>query len=168
MEDNKEKAPETTEETGAKQEAGAADQGAQGSKNEKLFTQADVDRIVKERLKRSKAKAEEDFSEEINNRAKDLAAREETLKGRESDMSAKESRLKCKEYLLDNHLPGDLLEILDTNDVETFKKKAEKVSRLTKTRRTAPIASSDNAEAAADGFSREVKHKPKPYFTSDY
>ena len=84
------------------------DSGGQG--NERLFTQADVDRIVGDRLARAK---------------KDRATDE-----REAALKAKEARLDCREFLSDKKYPAELLDILPTADVDTFKASVEQLAGL--------------------------------------
>ena len=83
---------------------------ASGDQGEKLFTQADVDRIVGDRLARAK-----------KDRAND---------DREAALKAKEARLDCREYLSDNKYPVELLDILDTADVESFKGNVERLAEM--------------------------------------
>lgn len=77
----------------------SGDQGA-----EKLFTQADLDRIIGERLARERAKAEPSADE-----------------AREADLKAREARLDCREYISAEGFPEALLELFDTSDAEKFK-----------------------------------------------
>lgn len=77
----------------------SGDQGA-----EKLFTQADLDRIIGERLARERAKAEPSPDE-----------------AREADLKAREARLDCREYISAEGFPEALLELFDTSDAEKFK-----------------------------------------------
>ena len=86
--------------------------GGQGG--EKTFTQDEVNRIVSERLARDRV-----------DRAKPTPEDE-----REQALKARESRLDCRDYLDSKKLPGDLLEILDTSDVEKFKAAADKLAAL--------------------------------------
>lgn len=83
---------------------------ASGDQGEKLFTQADVDRIVGDRLARAK-----------KDRAND---------DREAALKAKEARLDCREYLSDKKYPVELLDILDTADVESFKGNVERLAEM--------------------------------------
>lgn len=85
---------------------------ASGDQGEKMFTQADVNRIVSERLAREKAKAEPSAIDE-----------------RENQLKAREARLECRDYLDELSKSGKaasavrgLLDILDTADSEKFKK----------------------------------------------
>lgn len=126
----------------------------------KLFTQEEVDRIIKDRLKRQKIKANEDQEADLKTRSEDLAKRE-------ADLNARETKLKCKEYLSDRGYPSDLLEILTLDDYEAFKKKADKVMQLDSARRRTamPIAKPEDTRNTTDGFSRSAgKHKPKNYY----
>lgn len=85
---------------------------ASGDLGEKMFTQADVNRIVSERLAREKAKAEPSAIDE-----------------RENALKAREERLECRDYLEGLSKGGKaasavlgLLDILDTADSGKFKK----------------------------------------------
>lgn len=93
--------------------------GEQGG--ERTFTQDEVNRIVSKRLKeeRDKLTAQPKETEE-----------EKAMKARESDLKARESRLDCRDYLESENLPGELLDILDTSDVEKFKATAGKLADL--------------------------------------
>lgn len=126
---------------------------------EKKFTQADLDRIVKDRLKRSDEAKEKAHSEEIAAIQKSVTERE--------------NRLACREYLLDKGYPADLLEIIDTSSPEEFKKKADKAYNLTSggfSHPAAPLADTESLSSyGRDGtqisvaFARERKHKPKKW-----
>lgn len=96
------------------QETAANSPGSENKNElEKKFTQADVDRIVRERLKRKEQSEENKSNEEIQQR--------------EAELSKKESRLACKEYLLDSKYPTELLDVIDTTNFDDFKNKVEKV-----------------------------------------
>ena len=82
--------------------------GGQG--NERLFTQADVDRIVGDRLA--------------------LAKKDRATDEREAALKAKEARLDCREFLSDKKYPAELLDILPTADVDTFKASVEQLAGL--------------------------------------
>ncbi|MCI8476730.1 MAG: hypothetical protein HFE97_00065 [Oscillospiraceae bacterium] len=83
---------------------------ASGDQGEKLFTQADLDRIVGERLARAK--------------------RDKATDDREAVLKARENRLDCREFLSDKKYPVELLDILPTADVETFKGSVEQLAGL--------------------------------------
>lgn len=135
-----------------------ADNGKRGS--ERTFTQAEVDRIVKERLARERAKA---------------APQEPTeAEKKEAELTAKENRLTCREHLLGSGLPSSLLDVLDTSDPRKFKLALDAVSRhvadLVKEQASSfmPPAPLYNpmvpvSDSPVSGFDRGVKHKPKQY-----
>ena len=86
----------------------------QSMSEEKTFTQEDVNRIVQERLARE---------QKNNNNSDDLNAREEELNKREN-------RLKCAEMLNEKGIQKDLLDILDTSDVDKFAENLEKLESM--------------------------------------
>lgn len=79
----------------------------------KMFTQEEVNRIVSERLQREKAKAE--------------PSEQET---READLTRRENRMTCREFLIENNYMSELLDILDTSDVDKFKEAVTKLSNI--------------------------------------
>ena len=116
---------------------------ASGGQGEKLFTQADVDRIVGDRLARVK--------------------RDKATDERETALKAKEARLNCREFLFDKKYPAELLDILPTADVDTFKASVEKLAALFRSMEddgptitvdlTAPLTSSPSrSNPIADAF----------------
>ena len=85
---------------------------AAGDQGERMFSQADVNRIVSDRLARERAKAEPTAIDE-----------------RENALKAREARLDCRDWLEELSKGGKaasgvmgLLDILDTGDSEKFKK----------------------------------------------
>lgn len=86
---------------------------ASGDQGEKLFTQADLDRIIGERLARERAKAEPSPED-----------------AREADLKAREARLTCREYISAEGYPAALLELFDTTDAEKFKAAVEKLDGI--------------------------------------
>ena len=86
---------------------------ASGDQGEKLFTQADLDRIIGDRLARERAKAEPSPED-----------------AREADLKAREARLSCREYIANEGYPAALLELFDTTDVDTFKQAVEKLDSI--------------------------------------
>lgn len=91
-----------------------ADNGNQGSG--KMFTQEEVNNIVRDRLARERSKNSPQEPTEEEKRTQDLNARE--------------SRISCREYVMDKGLPSQLLDALDTSNHEEFKIKADIVSGL--------------------------------------
>lgn len=128
-----------------------AENGNQGG--ERMFSQTEVDKIIRERLARERAKAAPQEPTEAEKREKDLTARE--------------SRLNCRAYLLDNSLPAELLDVLDTSDITKFKQAAETVSRVMKAQRPRYVGplGSDNPRGhdgtPKSGFEPDRKHTPK-------
>ena len=96
-------------------EAAKADAGVNGGTGGKTFTQEDVNRIVSERLARDRA---------------DRAAAPSPADDRERDLKAREARLDCREYLASQGHPVELLDILDTSDVDKFKASADRLREL--------------------------------------
>ena len=86
---------------------------ASGDSGEKLFTQADLDRIIGDRLARERAKAEPSPED-----------------AREADLKAREARLSCREYIASEGYPAALLELFDTTDAEKFKQAVEKLDGI--------------------------------------
>lgn len=87
--------------------------------------EADLDRIIGERLARERAKAEPSPED-----------------AREADLRARETRLSCREYLADKGYSAELLDLLDTSDLERFKASLEKLDSIaslpSKTRKPVP------------------------------
>jgi len=98
---------------------------ASGDQGEKLFTQADLDRIIGERLSRERQKAEPS-----------------PVEAREAELKARETRMDCREFISAEGYPADLLDILDTSDTEEFKEAVRKLDAIvglpSKHRKSAP------------------------------
>ena len=83
-------------------------------------------------------------------------------------MKNRENRLSCQEYLLEKGYPAELLNVIDTSDVEKFKNKADKANdvyfRMQQAQNVAPLASLDdcNYDAVASAF-KDTKHEPKKF-----
>ncbi len=120
-------------------------------KKEKMFTQEEVNEIIKKRLERSKQSGD---SEEV-----------ETLK---KQLQQRENRLNAKEYLLDNQMPLDVLEMLDTSNLDTFKENVSKLQNngfgVKQDVIVAPLAdNSINTTIPTPGL-KVSKHNPKKYW----
>lgn len=131
-------------------------EGAEGSsgeeKKEKMFTQEQVNEIIKKRLERQK---------ENNVNSQELEARA-------AELTAKESRLDCREYLINREYPVELLDLIDTSDVKMFKEKADKMGQLiNRSQGVAPLANLDVFHEKADAFTTNSKHQPKGYWATD-
>lgn len=91
--------------------------------SEKRFTQEEVNEIVKNRLERYKKSHEKELSEAIqaSKEAPDSPSYDERmaeLEKREKALQLKESRSAMIEFLNNNNLPQNLLEIADLENVE--------------------------------------------------
>ena len=126
---------------------GGTDQNGQ---HEKMFTQEQVNEIVKKRLAKVKqqegTEPPEDYTAKV------------------AELTAKENRLNCREYLLQKKYPKELLETLDTSDVEKFKEKADMLQEIYGRKYPQPLGSAE-FDGYGDGpvtqaFSYGKKHKP--------
>lgn len=152
--------PQTTspeEQTGVQQPA--PENGSNQPEQEKRFTQSDVDRIVKERLKRAERTADSAQADELN--------------AQRAELTQRQNRLECREYLLNSGYNPGLLEILDTSDPAKFRDNASKLQRMidTEKRKAQPRAPARGDPDPSGGrrsdfgsaFARGAKHKPKAY-----
>lgn len=101
-----------------------ADNGDQGGG--KMFTQEEVNNIVRDRLAR----------ERFKNSPQEPTEEEKRM----NYITARENKLACREYVMEQGLPAQLLDVLDTSNHEEFKTKAEIVSGLLKTSKVAGAA----------------------------
>lgn len=118
-------ADQTPSETAQSNEQSGSDAG-------KLFTQEELERIIKKRLKRVEARTAEEHASDYSQRIADLDKRE-------NDLKARESKLQCKEYILEKGYSADLAEILDISDFETFKEKADRLAEIYKKDASVPV-----------------------------
>ncbi len=128
----------------------------------RLFTQEEVDKIIKKRLERHKTDASATGSP-------DLEEREAELKKLQSNLKAREQKLDCKEYLQQCNYPAELIDIIDTSDIDKFKEKADAVVKIDNSRRVPPMANPEaktsNIDNVSNAFSIKNKHVPKDYFS---
>lgn len=73
----------------------------------RMFTQDEVNAIIRDRLTRERAKSPVDE--------------------REQALSARESKLDCREYIAGKKYPAALLDIFSTDDTEAFKVSVDKL-----------------------------------------
>ncbi len=147
---NIEQQPDTTQ---------PADNGNQGGG--KMFTQEEVNQIIKDRLDRERAKAKPPEPTEEEKR--------------EQELTARENKLSCREYLVNSGHPAELLDILDTSDPNDFQRKAESLMKLFQTMPPYRPSGRKSHEPSSygggsnDGFG-QIKHTPKPFppSVSDY
>ena len=161
MENNEEKM-NNAEDNEKKEEVVKVDEGKERSEQnkEKLFTQEEVNNIVKNRLYERK-KEKKNINEELDKREKDIEERESSVKLREN-------RVECCEIVNEKGYKKELLEILDTSDPEKFREQAEKLNELYKgkeeEKRVYPGAERNIIKRKSDvrPFA-DTKHKPKQY-----
>lgn len=101
--------PETTQPTPG--ENGGQHPGA-------TFTQEDVNRIVSERLARERDKAAKERMQQ------------DPIEQREKELTARESAMSCKEYISEKGCPVSLLDVFDTTDANKFKSQVDKLLEL--------------------------------------
>lgn len=121
---------------------------------ERLFTQDEVNQIIKDRLKRERAKPDPE-----------LTQRESALTERETALLQRETAMECREYLAQRGYPAEFLEILGTSDFDSFKKKADRVAELTapKSASAPPLRVYDGGGSALASAFRDTSHRPRPY-----
>lgn len=124
--------------------------------NEKLFTQEEVNAIIKKRLEKVKSQKTPDEDE-----------REKAFKERESDLLKKELTLSCREYLLNENLPADLLEVVKGESLEDFQTKITALKSMNVGIKSAPYGEVEPVITGDrdknDPFKNigAMKHKPK-------
>ena len=134
-------------------------QSGDGARAGRLFTQEEVNSIVKDRLQRDREK-----------RKPEQAA---ALEARTAELNARESRLDCKAFLLESGYPEKLLDIIDTSDIEKFKSKAAEAAAAFGSRRSGSrsgdrslyrfCAEETCRDTIGEAFNQNQKHKPKPH-----
>lgn len=89
--------------------------GSEGTTG-RVFTQDEVNQIVRDRLARARGKEPD------------------ALTARENNLAARESRLLCREWVADKRdtCPAGLLDVLDTSNFDAFKENAEKIVEMFK------------------------------------
>lgn len=98
-----------------------------------LFTQEQVNEIIQKRLSEEKARYKKTLASEVESQVND---RMSELEKREKDMTAQTVRLQCKEYLMDNNMSVELLEVIDTTNFDGFVERANKLKGLGKATET--------------------------------
>lgn len=133
---------------------------------DKKFSQEDIDRIIKDCLRRENEKHEKAVADAVAEK--------------EAEFSAERTRLSCKEYLFDKQYPAEFLDVLDTSDLEAFTQKADKINAMIQAAgqpAAEPVHNfypgakpnymtiTGNQEVTEEmrrnaGFARDQKHKP--------
>lgn len=131
-----------------------ANTGGNGGQ-EKTFTQEEVNRIVQDRLARERAKV----------------ALQPADDEREKALEARERRLACHEYLVEKGYDKQMLDILDTTDLERFKGNADKLSAMFAADKPAPeptgkkasIGGKINSTPTGEGLKLKAVFAPPEY-----
>lgn len=126
------------------------EEDVQEQKHEKLFTQEQVNEIIKKRLKEQKKEKEN----------------EQNFEEREVELSKREKRMDCREYVVKKGYPEELLDIIDTSDVEEFKQKADKANGVYERqprRMVAPLADVEQPVEWQQNAFENKKHTPKQW-----
>lgn len=116
---------------------GGAQSGADGQTGEKTFTQAELDKIIKQEQAKWKRQQEKAITEAqrlanmtAEQRAQEEARmREEELTRREAELNRRELRAQALETLAANQLPADLADLLDYTDAEKCSASIKKVQK---------------------------------------
>lgn len=108
---------------------------------QRTFTQEEVNKIVSERLERERNKKVD--NSEYETRLKELTERE--------------NKFACKEFLKEHQLPDELLEVINTSDVEKFKATAESIGNIY--RKRAPVTTGLRTSNNGNGKSEDVISK---------
>lgn len=125
---------------------GEGAKGSGGEGEQKTFTQAELDKIIQERLSRAQSKWEKEFETKLNEaktEAEKLAKmnaeqkaeyerkkREDELAKREGEITRRELRATALESLAEKGLPKQLADILDYTDAESTSKSIESVEKV--------------------------------------
>lgn len=93
----------------------------QQESNEKTFTQAEVDEIIRKRLARERRKAETESNTD---------GEQDTGDDREKTLEERELRVMAKEKLLDSGMPSNLADVLRYSDEKSLEKAIEAIKNL--------------------------------------
>ena len=131
-----------------------------GNSQEKLFTQEEVNEIVKKRVERCKAAHDPEAQAVVAEKAAQLDLREKELDERVFAFD-------CKEYLRDNGYDMEYMDIISAEDIDTFKTKADKLASLVKAKsqpKYPPFVANENIGGGLEeAFSPDYKHTPKSF-----
>lgn len=109
---------EETKTQSIEQKPGNSTPEGKGGQGAKTFTQDEVNRIVSERLARERDKSAVE------------QAKTDSIEQREKDLSAREAAMSCREYIAGKGYPDSLLEVFDTTDADKFKAQVDKLIEL--------------------------------------
>lgn len=137
--------------------------------DQKMFTQDEVNEIVKKRLERvkQKSKASDEESEAFAKRIADLEEREKDYTKRVQELEKREAtykRMECSDFLKAHNLNEKLLDLFPTEDPEAFKETVSNVAEAFGTSFKSPdFVSHENNVSIGKGFAPGYKHVPKKY-----
>lgn len=117
------------------------------SKQQRTFTQEEVNKIVSDRLERERNKKADNSEYET----------------RMNELNTRENAFACKEFVKSENLPDELLEMFDTTDSEKFKETVRKIDAIYCKRyrpsttgvRTNNVGGNSGADLIADAFRRK-------------
>lgn len=147
----------------------------QQPKEEKLFTQEEVDTIVKKRLGRVKEENSKELEEKENALVKQMEEKESNLtkqlEERENAIMQRETKLNCREYLMEQGYPMEMFDIIGYENVDDFKEKADKFHELLEKqnpRKGAPMANTEYNNFHDDSAFFNTKHEPRGKIKESY
>ena len=130
---------------------------------EKLFTQEQVNDIIKKRLERERK--EKEIEEEQNPDELQAVSNEmvQSLEEREKELSRKELRLSCEQILFEYKLPNGLFDVLKPTNAEEFEKTLNELQSLGlgKKSMVAPLASQEYFSDSQPSNFGKAKHEPR-------
>lgn len=131
-----------------------------GNNQEKLFTQDEVNEIIRKRLKKYKGNEEKTEAD---------PDRVSVLDQREKDLDRRSFELECREYIHEQGYNPEFMDFISADNIEDFKSKADGLSELVqRSNRFVPPRfnpemnnSFGEMENIRKGFSPEYRHEPK-------
>lgn len=125
-------------------------------KKVKKFSQEDLERILKERLSRSKKDA-------VN--LEEVKQRETAISEKEKELNARELKLECMAFLTEKGLPIELCNILQYSSLEDFKNTIEIAVNSIREPYTAPLASTEDTSGKGNEYEafKNGMHTPKKF-----
>lgn len=100
-------------------------EGQESQQDEKVFTQAEVEEIVKKRLARERRKTGQETDKDSS-----LTGRENSIAERESSLAERELKITAREKLQAQGLPLTLADVLRYNDEKTLDAAIEAINEL--------------------------------------
>lgn len=154
---------ETTNEVTEKNEVVEETKGTE--RQQKLFTQEEVDTIIKKRLGRVKEENSKELEEKQAKLSKEYETKESTLtkqlEEKEYALKQREIKVNCKEYLIKKNYPAELIDIISAESEENFIAKVEQLITLTQKQYVAPLADYESSGIKKQDDFFNTKHKPE-------